>query len=322
MIQKNPRADSRGFRRRTMNELVDSKSATGIEKTQTIFLEGQNMIKDAVNAGVELKSVYATEKILLERLQLGGGVNQYLTRNKTLKDWVSKQAVQSDGIICAVAKKPIICETESADKLPVTVVLDRIMEPWTAGVLLKTARGIGCARFATTKGCCNLWDPVVLTASEGSHFHMAIETNLSWNKLSECIDDNCMVVLASARQIVWKGLQKAEKNFLEDLEENIKKGDECLEENLLQECSPGYTRGSIFPVTNFTEVDFSDKNHIILIVSDDTLKVSKQKLKFLQENNAVLVSIPMVTGISKLNPVVAGVVLMYKIQNQLVSIKP
>lgn len=79
---------------------MDSKSATGIEKTQTIFLEGQNMIKDAVNAGVELKSVYATEKILLERLQLGGGVNQYLTRNKALKDWVSKQAVQSDGIIC------------------------------------------------------------------------------------------------------------------------------------------------------------------------------------------------------------------------------
>jgi tRNA G18 (ribose-2'-O)-methylase SpoU len=82
------------------NELVDSKSATGIDKTQTIFLEGQKMIQEAVKAGVELKSVYATEEKLLERLQLDAGVNKYITKNKTLKDWVSKQAVHSDGIIC------------------------------------------------------------------------------------------------------------------------------------------------------------------------------------------------------------------------------
>jgi tRNA G18 (ribose-2'-O)-methylase SpoU len=168
--------------------------------------------------------------------------------------------------------------------------------------------------FSFFIGSCNVWDPVVLTASEGSHFHSTLDTNLSWNELSEFVNENCMVVLTSASEIVWKGLQKAEKNFLAECEE-------YLDDNSLQECSPASTRESMFPVTDFAEVDFSDKNHIVLIVSDDMLKVSKQKLKFLQENNVVLASIPMVTGISQLNPVVAGVVLMYEIHNHLATIK-
>ena len=81
------------------NELVDSKSAAGIEKTQTIFLEGERMIGEAVKAGVQLKSVYATDMNLLERLGVEG-ISRYLTNVKTLKYWVSQRAVTSEGIIC------------------------------------------------------------------------------------------------------------------------------------------------------------------------------------------------------------------------------
>ena len=79
--------------------MVDSKSAAGIEKTQTIFLEGERMIEEAVKAGVQLKSVYATDVNLLERLGVEG-ISRYLTNVKTLKYWVSRRAVTSDGIIC------------------------------------------------------------------------------------------------------------------------------------------------------------------------------------------------------------------------------
>lgn len=81
------------------NELVDSKSAAGSEKTQTIFLEGEQIIGQAVKAGIHLKSVYTTEAKLLEKLELGGA-QQYITKVKALKSWVSQKAVKSDGIIC------------------------------------------------------------------------------------------------------------------------------------------------------------------------------------------------------------------------------
>lgn len=81
------------------NELVDSKSAAGIEKTQTIFLEGEKIIRQAVKAGIHFKSVYTTEVKLLEKLELGEA-QQYITKIKALKSWVSQKAVESDGIIC------------------------------------------------------------------------------------------------------------------------------------------------------------------------------------------------------------------------------
>lgn len=81
------------------NELVDSKSAAGIEKTQTIFLEGEKIIRQAVKAGIHFKSVYTTEVKFLEKLELGEA-QQYITKVKALKSWVSQKAVESDGIIC------------------------------------------------------------------------------------------------------------------------------------------------------------------------------------------------------------------------------
>lgn len=55
-------------------------------------------------------------------------------------------------IFIAVAQKPNPSVSETESRLPVTVVMDRISDPWTAGVLLRTAHSVGCRRFVTTKG--------------------------------------------------------------------------------------------------------------------------------------------------------------------------
>lgn len=55
-------------------------------------------------------------------------------------------------IFIAVAQKPDPSVSETENRLPVTVVMDRITDPWTAGVLLRTAHGVGCRGFVTTKG--------------------------------------------------------------------------------------------------------------------------------------------------------------------------
>ena len=55
-------------------------------------------------------------------------------------------------VFVAVAQKPIISKPKAENPLPVTVVIDRISDPWTAGVLLRTAYGVGCRKLITTKG--------------------------------------------------------------------------------------------------------------------------------------------------------------------------
>ena len=40
-------------------------------------------------------------------------------------------------VFVAVAQKPIISKPKEENPLPATVVIDRISDPWTAGVLLR-----------------------------------------------------------------------------------------------------------------------------------------------------------------------------------------
>ncbi|XP_052713475.1 rRNA methyltransferase 3, mitochondrial-like [Crassostrea angulata] len=307
-----------------VNELVDSKSAAGIEKTQTIFLEGEKIIRQAVKAGIHFKSVYTTEVKLLEKLELGEA-QQYITKVKALKSWVSQKAVESDGIICAVAQKPDPSVSETENRLPVTVVMDRITDPWTAGVLLRTAHGVGCRRFVTTKGCCNMWDSEVLTASDGSHFYMPIQTNLSWNVLKqngEAEEYTCTrrkVIFTSARPMTFQAILKAEEKFLTD---NLEDEDtDALDNDSSPTSLSKSAEKSGFQLTNFNEVDLSNADVFTLIISDDTLKVSNQKIKFLYENDAVLASVPMTSGLTKLNPTVPGTLMLYHLLGQLTSNK-
>lgn len=158
-----------------------------------------------------------------------------------------------------------------------------------------------------------MWDQDVLTSSEGTHFYMPIQTNLSWKDLNEEIeatDSNVKVVLTGARPMVYRGIWKAEKKFLEtNCDEDNFSSDSDFGEQTLEE--------SNFPLTNFSDIDFRDADDIVLIISDDMSKSFKQKFRFLQQNTVVLASVPMANGLAKLNPIVPGILLMYEIHSQM-----
>lgn len=170
-------------------------------------------------------------------------------------------------------------------------------------------------------GCCNMWDPEVLTTSDGSHFYMPIQTNLSWNILRQNGEveeyTRSKVIFTSARPMTFQAIWKAEERFLADNleDEDIDAGDSSP--TILSKSA----EKSRFQLTNFNEVDLSNADDFILIISDDTLKVSNQKIKFLYENDAVLASVPMTRGITKLNPTVPGILMLYQLLGQMTSNK-
>lgn len=170
-----------------------------------------------------------------------------------------------------------------------------------------------------------MWDSEVLTASDGSHFYMPIQTNLSWNVLRQNGEaeeyTRSKVIFTSARPMTFQAILKAEEKFLTD---NLEDEDTDVLDN---DSSPTSLSKSAeksgFQLTNFNEVDLSTGNadDFTLIISDDTLKVSNQKIKFLCENNAALASVPMTSGMTKLNPTVPGILMLYHLLGQLTSNK-
>lgn len=168
-----------------------------------------------------------------------------------------------------------------------------------------------------------MWDPEVLTVSDGSHFYMPIQTNLSWNILRQNGEveeyTRSKVIFTSARPMTFQAIWKAEERFLADNleDEDTDAGDTDSSPASLSK----FAEKSRFQLTNFNEVDFSNADDFTLIISDDTLKVSNQKIKFLYENDAVLASVPMTRGITKLNPTVPGILMLYQLLGQLTSNK-
>lgn len=170
-----------------------------------------------------------------------------------------------------------------------------------------------------------MWDSEVLTASDGSQFYMPIQSNVSWNilrqnrEIEECT--NSKVIFTAARPMVFQGIWKAEEKFLlEDLDDEDT--DSAVEDTDSSPTSLSESaEKSRFPLINFNDVDLSNADDFILIISDDTLKVSNQKIKFLYENDAVLASVPMTGGVTKLNPTVPGILMLYHLLAKLASNK-
>lgn len=168
-----------------------------------------------------------------------------------------------------------------------------------------------------------MWDSEVLTASDGSHFYMPIQTNLSWNVLKQNGEaeeyTRRKVIFTSARPMTFQAILKAEEKFLTD---NLEDEDtDALDNDSSPTSLSKSAEKSGFQLTNFNEVDLSNADDFTLIISDDTLKVSNQKIKFLYENDAVLASVPMTSGMTKLNPTVPGTLMLYHLLGQLTSNK-
>lgn len=168
-----------------------------------------------------------------------------------------------------------------------------------------------------------MWDSEVLTASDGSHFYMPIQTNLSWNVLKQNGEaeeyTRRKVIFTSARPMTFQAILKAEEKFLTD---NLEDEDtDALDNDSSPTSLSKSAEKSGFQLTHFNEVDLSNSDDFTLIISDDTLKVSNQKIKFLHENDAVLASVPMTSGMTKLNPTVPGILMLYHLLGQLTSNK-
>lgn len=168
-----------------------------------------------------------------------------------------------------------------------------------------------------------MWDSEVLTASDGSHFYMPIQTNLSWNVLKQNGEaeeyTRRKVIFTSARPMTFQAILKAEEKFLTD---NLEDEDtDALDNDSSPTSLSKSAEKSGFQLTNFNEVDLSNSDDFTLIISDDTLKVSNQKIKFLHENDSVLASVPMTSGMTKLNPTVPGTLMLYHLLGQLTSNK-
>jgi TrmH family RNA methyltransferase len=155
---------------------------------QTAFLiEGPHLVEMALNAGVQIKEVFASEAFINTKehqatlKKITGTV--FEVSGQILKKIADTETPQG---IVAVAE----CEPDKLDTLilkvpPFLVVLDAIQDPGNIGTIIRTADAAGADAVILLPGSCDVFMPKVIRATAGSIFNIPIvyaepETLVDW----------------------------------------------------------------------------------------------------------------------------------------------
>ena len=143
----------------------------------TAFLvEGPHLVEMALNTGVLIKEVYATEAFMNTKehqtmlKKITGTV--FEVSEQILKKITDTETPQ--GIVAVAGYEPDALDTLPLKANPLLVVLDAIQDPGNLGTIIRTADAAGADAVILLSGSCDAFMPKVIRATAGSIFNLPL----------------------------------------------------------------------------------------------------------------------------------------------------
>ncbi|XP_009863400.1 PREDICTED: RNA methyltransferase-like protein 1, partial [Apaloderma vittatum] len=177
-----------------------AKSKKFRDNHRKVLLEGQRLIKDALEAGAVLQTLFFSTVGHLKELPEAGlkGANLVKVKFEDIKIW--SDLVTPQGLIGIFSKpdhaKMSYPAAQLTSSLPLFLICDNIRDPGNLGTILRSAAGAGCEKVLLTKGCVDPWEPKVLRGGMGAHFRVPIIADLDWESLLSNLPDGVQVCVA------------------------------------------------------------------------------------------------------------------------------
>lgn len=150
------------------------RDAEARDREAVFLIEGHRMLREALEAGVEVEAVYVPEG---GEQPAGGPVAVEVSARAfaTMSDTVSGSS------LVAVAKRPA-ARRPSHEGL--VVVLDGVADPGNVGTLVRSAEAAGASRVVLVGECADPWSPKVVRASAGAIFLVSVARG-GWDDLEQ-----------------------------------------------------------------------------------------------------------------------------------------
>lgn len=153
------------------------------DETGMFLLEGIKPLKDALTAGMDIKSVFVSDSVSEHPATVGilaelpESCSACCLEGKLFSGLSDTEA--SQGIIAAVVKSTAdIGEGGIA-------VLDRLQDPGNTGTIIRTAEAAGYGGIAVIRGTVDIYSPKVVRAAAGSLIRMPV---LFFNNATEAAE--------------------------------------------------------------------------------------------------------------------------------------
>jgi TrmH family RNA methyltransferase len=156
--------------------------AGGYRKTGSVWIEGDHLLRAALQRGWQPALVVLTESALQDATlaALAGSAPRALVVSMALFKGLS--GLESPAQIGAELTLP---DTPVIDAHAASVVLDRLQDAGNVGAILRSAAAFGVRQVLALKGTAALWSPKVLRAGQGAHFGLRLVEGLAADDLAQ-----------------------------------------------------------------------------------------------------------------------------------------
>jgi RNA methyltransferase, TrmH family len=158
-----------------------STDAGGYRKTGSVWIEGDHLLRAALQRGWTPALVVLTEAAMQDPAlsRLAESASRTLVVPPALfKGLSGLESPAQIGAELALPAAPAI------DPDAASVVLDRLQDAGNVGAILRSAAAFGVRQVLALKGTAALWSPKVLRAGQGAHFGLRLLEGLAADDLA------------------------------------------------------------------------------------------------------------------------------------------
>ncbi|XP_068271862.1 rRNA methyltransferase 3, mitochondrial [Nyctibius grandis] len=290
-----------------------------------VLLEGHRLIKDALEAGAVLQTLFFSTVGHLKELPEAELKRANLVKVKfeDIKSW--SDLVTPQGLIGIFSKpdpaKMSYPAAQLTSSLPLLLICDNIRDPGNLGTILRSAAGAGCEKVLLTKGCVDPWEPKVLRAGMGAHFRLPIIANLDWESVPSnlpagvqvCVADNKDPGAQAETPSMPRGAGgpgSAPGNPKAPVKSKPKAAPEHEdEEGVVGVCVPELPAQYYYE--NWTQTP------VAVVIGGETHGVSPDALHLAASTGGKRLVIPVVPGVDSLNSAIAAGIVLFEGKRQL-----
>ncbi|XP_061868648.1 rRNA methyltransferase 3, mitochondrial [Colius striatus] len=307
--------------RRLGKVVTIAKSKKFRDQHGKVLLEGHRLIRDALEAGAVLQTLFFSTVGHLKELPQAQLKQANLVKVKfeDIKSW--SDLVTPQGLIGIFSKpnhaKMSYPAAQLTSSLPLLLICDNIRDPGNLGTILRSAAGAGCEKVLLTKGCVDPWEPKVLRAGMGAHFRLPIVTSLDWESVPDNLPAGVRVCVADNRDPATASLlggaggaasapgspKSRPKAAPEDEDEAEDEEGGCVPELSAQYYYEDWTGAAVAAV----------------VIGGETQGVSAAARRLAASTRGSRLVIPVVPGVDSLNSAMAAAIVLFEGKRQLLQ---
>lgn len=314
-----------------------------------MVLEGKRLISDAIAANCRLKTIYFTRE---ENLVGIPNLESLVASGTALKKvFYRDMQLYSDVVtppgVMAVCERPtnrsleLIRSGSVGQDMPLILVGENIRDPGNLGTMIRCAAAVGAHKVVFIKGCADAWESKVLRSGAGSHFRIAIASDVEWPLIFNHIpiDRPFDLFIADSNDNFSNKLVKHEETIVGQNESTIhssipshtintitKEVDVLSDQTFVRDESYDDSNPELSRYRNLSmaSISYSDTKYynmgpekpIVLVIGGETHGLSNQSYKLSYDYIGRKIKIPLFMGVDSLNSAVAAAVIMYEMRRQ------